>query len=346
VRALGSEYDVVLVTDEAWLYDARSFAHLDGLHAVHLVQRDKDADVGTAPRLADRIRSHCHPALVAAVDVALDEYRPDLVQVEHAELAGLIRCKRGGQRWILDLHDACGPADFDDADAAERFEREVLRAFDAVTVCSDEDRALIRHPRTVSIRNGSSVPLDGYRPSTGAQLLFMGPFRYERNLQGILDFARDAFPAIRAAHPAVRLLVLGGDGADAIARRHPALGQPGIDVAGHRDDVAAALRQCVLTVNPLTAIRGSALKLVESLTAGRVCVGTQESARGFADAGFAGLVTVPDVRSMAAPIVDLLTFDDTRHRLERPQRDLLARHQWADCLKAHKDLCAELVALP
>jgi GT2 family glycosyltransferase/glycosyltransferase involved in cell wall biosynthesis len=345
LRALGDLYDVVLVTDEARLYDARSLAHLDGLYAVHFVQRDKDPDARGDP-LADRIRSHCHPMLVEAVESALAEYRPDLVQVEHAELAGLVRCKRDGQRWILDLHDAYGPADFDDADAADRFESEVLGAFDAVTVCSDEDRALIRHPRTVSIRNGSSVPLDGYRPSTGALLLFMGPFRYARNLQGILDFARDAFPTIRAAHPAARLLVLGGDEAPDIARRHPVLGQPGLDVAGHRDDVAAALRQCTLTVNPLTEIRGSALKLVESLTAGRVCVGTHESARGFADAGFAGLVTVPDVPAMAAPIIELLTFDETRHRLERPQPDLLVPHQWARCLQAHKDLCAELVALP
>ena len=217
VRALGDEYDVVLVTDEARLYDARSFAHLDGLYAVHLVQRDQDLDTKDGDSLAERIRSHCHPALVAAVERALAEYRPDLVQVEHVELADLIRCKRDGERWILDLHDAYGPADFADADAAERFEGEVLAAFDAVTVCSDEDRALIRHSRTVSIRNGSAVPVGGYHPSMGAQLLFIGPFRYPRNLQGILDFARDAFPAIRAAHPAVRLLVLGGDGAPDIA---------------------------------------------------------------------------------------------------------------------------------
>ena len=346
VRALGIEYDVVLITDEAQLYDARSLAHFDGLHAVHLVQRDKDAHARGGEPLADRIRSHCHRALVSAVDIALTEYQPELVQVEHAELAGLIRCKRAGQRWILDLHDAYGPADFDDADAAQRFESEILGGYDAVTVCSDEDRALIRHPRTVSIRNGSSVPLEGYRASKGAQLLFMGPFRYARNLQGILEFARDAFPAIRAAHPAARLLVLGGDGAPDIARRHPVLVQPGIDVVGHRDDVAAALRQCTLTVNPLTGIRGSALKLVESLTAGRVCVGTHESARGFVDAGFGGLVTVPDVAAMAAPIIELLTFDDMRHRLERPQPDLLAPHQWTHCLQPHMHLCAGLVASP
>ncbi len=346
LRALAADYDVVLVTDEARLYDARSLAHLDGLYAVHLVQRARDPGAGGDETLAERIRRHCHPGLTAAVESALAEHRPDLVQIEHAELAGLVGCRSAGQRWILDLHDAFGPADFADARAAEWFETELLGAFDAVTVCSDEDRALIRHPRTVAVRNGSSMAPGGYGPSPGRQLLFLGPFRYARNLQGIVDFARDAFPAIRAAHPAVRLRVLGGDGAPEFARGHPVLAQPGIDVVGHRDDVAAALAQCTLTVNPLTGIRGSALKLVESLTAGRVCVGTHESARGFAGAGFAGLVTVADVAAMAAPIIELLTFDELRHRLERPQPELLAPHQWEHCLRPHRELCAELAATP
>ena len=125
----------------------------------------------------------------------------------------------------------------------------------------------------------------------------------------------------------------------------PILGQPGVDVVGHRDDVAAALRQCTLTINPLTGIRGSALKLVESLTAGRVCVGTHESARGFADAGFAGLVTVPDVAAMAAPIIALLTFDDDA----APARTAAARTcsrptSGRSACSRTRTLCAALVA--
>ncbi len=346
LRSLAAQFDVVLVGDEATLYDAGSLAGFDGLHAVHLVQRGADPAGGGGATLEARMRRHCHPALVAAVERALAEYRPDLVQVEHAELAGLVRCRRDGQRWILDLHDACSGADFADPQAADRFERDILRAYDAVTVCSDEDRALVRHPRTVAVRNGSAVGWHGYRPSAGAELLFLGPFRYARNLEGIVEFAREAFPAIRAAHPGARLTVLGGDGAPAIARAHPVLAQPGIEVAGHRDDVAAALRQCALTVNPLTGIRGSALKLVESLSAGRVCVGTRDAARGFAGAGLRGLVTVPDVAAMAAPILRLLAHDALRQRLERPQPARLASHTWAHCLRAHGELCAALLAAP
>ena len=42
----------VLVTDEASLYDARSFEYFDGLHAVVLVQRPESTDGGDRRDLA------------------------------------------------------------------------------------------------------------------------------------------------------------------------------------------------------------------------------------------------------------------------------------------------------
>ena len=56
------------------------------------------------------------------------------------------------------------------------------------------------------------------------------------------------------------------------ANRHSA--RRASQVVGHRDDVPALLARCALTINPLAQIRGSAVKLVESLAAGRVCVTT------------------------------------------------------------------------
>src|SRR5256885_2238646 len=39
LRVLRRDFDVILVSDEALQYDARSYAHFDGLYAVYLVQR-------------------------------------------------------------------------------------------------------------------------------------------------------------------------------------------------------------------------------------------------------------------------------------------------------------------
>ena len=147
-----------------------------------------------------------------------------------------------------------------------------------------------------------------------------------------------------AARPEARLLILGGYDGPAIARGHPSLVQPGIEVAGHRDDVAAILAASALSINPLHGIRGSAVKLIESLSAGRVCVSTDDAARGFGAAGFAGLVTVRGVAAMAAPVIVLLADADARHRREAPDPAQLARFQWDACLAPQRALVAALLA--
>ena len=111
--------DVALVSDEASLYDARSFADFDGLCDVRLVQRG-DAAASAARDIGARTREHCHPSLMAAVHAAVSDFKPQIVVVEHAELAPLVRERARGPRWILDLHDAYAPADFDDAGDARR----------------------------------------------------------------------------------------------------------------------------------------------------------------------------------------------------------------------------------
>jgi len=214
LRELRRDFDIVLVTDEAALYDARSFAYFDGLHAVHFVQRPTDANGGGAVDLGQRLRTHCHPSLVDAVKAALQRYRPDLVQIEHVELASLSRLRLPSQRWILGLHDAFAATDFNDRTEGDRLEQSVMQSYDAVTVCSAEDQAMISHPRVVRIPNGSAV-FAAYTPSTSFQLLFLGPFRYAQNLEGIRQFLSQAYPAIKTAVPAARLLILGGEQAPA-----------------------------------------------------------------------------------------------------------------------------------
>src|SRR5207248_2099432 len=110
----------------------------------------------------------------------------------------------------------------------------------------------------------------------GRQLLFVGPFRYAPNAMGIRRFLREAYPGIRAAVPDVELVVLGGDEGIALTRDDPLFRQAGVTVLGHRDDVPRLLSACTMTINPQTGIRGSAVKLVESLSAGRVCVSTEQ----------------------------------------------------------------------
>jgi GT2 family glycosyltransferase/glycosyltransferase involved in cell wall biosynthesis len=344
LQRLRREYDVVLVTDEASLHDARSFEHFDALHEVVLVQRPDVKAAREAHDLAARMHAHCHGALRDAVRDALVRYRPELVQIEHVELAPLGMLRTPGQRWILGLHDAFHAGDFADPGAAARFQAQILAQYDAVTVCSAEDQAMIAHPRTVCVPNGASFTIDAHVPSSSAQLLFMGPFRYTQNYDGIRQFLRTAYPAIKAAVPSATLLVLGGDGAPHAAAADNDFAQPDVRVLAHRDDVPTLLAQSALTLNPLTGIRGSSVKVIESLAAGRACICTADGARGFVDAGLRGLITVANVRAMIEPIIALLQDPERRHRIEAPDASALARFHWQHCAEIQGDLYRRLLA--
>ncbi len=342
LQRLRQEFDIVLVTDEASLYDARSFGHFDGLHAVVFVQRPEKADRSTD--LGERMQAHCHGALTNAVQSALLRYQPDLVQIEHVELAALSKLRTVGQRWILGLHDAYDSKDFKDPVAAIHFHEHVLATYDATTVCSAEDQRMIAHRRTICVPNGTH-PMDAeHAPSTSTQLLFMGPFRYAQNLGGIRHFLRVAYPAIKAAVPTARLVVLGGDGARQVVAGDSAFAQLDVSVLEHRDDIDELLGESALTLNPLSGIRGSSVKVIESLAAGRACVSTEDGARGFSGRGLRGLITVPDVHAMIEPIVGLLNDQDRRRRIESPDASLLSRFRWHHCAGIQGDLYRNLLA--
>jgi len=342
VRELARDHDIVVVTDEASQHDARSLAYFDGLAAVHLVQRREAQSAVGVPPLEARMRTHCHPLLERTVGEALARYRPDIVQIEYAELAGLVRRRSSEQLWVLGLHDACTRSDFAEPAAAGDFFDTLLPRYDAVTVCSTEDAALVAHPRVVCVPNGSSVPLGDYRPSMDAELLFMGPFRYAPNLEGVRRFLESAYPEVRRAVPNANITVLGGERALNRTNGIAPFAQPGVTVLDHRDDVSALLERSTLTINPLSGIRGSPIKVIESLTAGRACVTTEDGARGFADAGLPGLVSARSIDAMAEPIVRLLTDASLRHRLERPDPVKLGRWQWESCAAILRRLYADL----
>ena len=342
VRVLRESFDIILISDEAREYDSRSVAYFDGLRAIHLVQRSDRPRADRRP-LRERMRTHAHSAMIRTLNMAVHRYQPAIVQIEHLELADLVVDKAPGPRWILGLHDAFVDGDFESPAEARRFVDEVLPHYDAVTVCSPEDAALIRHRKTLCVPNGTNLSPDAYRPSASTQLLFMGPFRYRQNREGIREFLRVAYPEIRRAVPDVRLSILAGNDAPAAAAEDPLFGQPGVEVMASREDVAALLGECALTINPLRGIRGSAIKLIESLTVGRVCVSTVEGARGFLDLRLPGLVTVSSVDAMIEPIVRLLRDPEARRRLESPDRGQLAQFHWEHSARRQAALYREMI---
>ena len=142
-RHLRGDFDIALLSDEASLYDARSFAWFDGLYSVTLAERGTAPPERRASGVAERMRLHAHAGLRSALDRLIARFDPDIVHIEHIELAGLVTKTPTRARWLLGLHDAYGAGDFAREAAASAFRDEVLARYDMVTVCSAEDALLV-----------------------------------------------------------------------------------------------------------------------------------------------------------------------------------------------------------
>ncbi|GMV31340.1 MAG: hypothetical protein AMXMBFR59_34650 [Rhodanobacteraceae bacterium] len=343
VTRLSGDVDFFLLGDEASLYGEASAPWLQHMCGTHLVEGRGDRP-GEAPLpLSERLERHAWPGLRGALDAAITRFRPDIVQIEFMELAELAPASaRRPPRWLLCLHDVYLGANDPTGDARQRA---AIARYDGTVVCSEEDAALLAPQAATLIGNGATDRRADYSASPDGLLLFMGPFRYAQNLHGILVFIDTAWPALRAEFPQLRLRILGGAESAAIADHESRLRLPGIELVSAFVDPAPHLAQCSLSINPQVDIRGSSIKLIESLLASRVCATTADGARGFAGAGLEALVASSDIAGLAATIAPLLRDSSLRHRLERADRQALDRFTWdamaARQLALYRTLCAE-----
>lgn len=340
VTRLSPEVDFFLLSDESSLYGETSEPWLLHFRGVHLLEGRGDR-AGEAPLTVEqRLQRHAWPGLRAGLAAAIARFQPDLVQVEFMELADLAADRSdGGPRWLLCLHDVYLGSGDSDGDARQRA---AIARYDAVVACSAEDAALLAPQAASLIGNGAVDRRAGYTPSPDGLLLFMGPFRYAQNLHGILAFLDSAWPALRAEFPALRLRILGGTESAAIAADDARLRQPGIELISAFVDPTPHLAECTLSLNPQIDIRGSSIKLIESLLAGRVCVSTADGMRGFADAGLQALIGSADIAGMAAAIAPLLRDAAARHRLETADSDVLDRYTWDAMAARQRELYRSL----
>ena len=347
-QLLGSlcrRYHVILLSDEVTAYSEAAKEFFAPLAAVHLVGGRKDRRPARSTSRIERIKIHCHPILAAELRRLVAVHHPALVQIEFTELAGLIRNRNGTAPWMVTLHDVLLPDRRDLLRREDRHELELIRKFDAVIVCSREDQELVRAARTALIPNGAAVEELPYAGSHGSRMiLFMGAFRYRPNLEGIQLFLEKVYPALRQKVPELQLCLLGGRDALEIAAPIGSFKMPGVTVYNPVSDVRAFIRRSAATINPIYGNRGSSIKLIESLAAGRVCVSTSEGARGFLEKRPASLIALPKVEDFREPLERLLLDEEYRLSTERAPQDFLEEHSWKNSGRKLEELYQEFIA--
>ncbi|MEO6076439.1 MAG: glycosyltransferase, partial [Dokdonella sp.] len=240
-------------------------------------------------------------------------------------------------------HDVMIGVDSGETDSEQQA---LVTRYDAVAVCSPEDAALLQRDDAHLVRNGATDRRDAYQPSPSAtaMLLFMGPLRYGPNRFGIEAFLDEVWPLLRHEHADIRLVVLGGVGARQLVGNDTRYTDMQIELVDRYVDPTPYLAAATLTLNPLVDIRGSSLKLMESLLAGRVCVTTADGARGLGDDPPSAAEICINIADMAASISRLIRDEDERHRRESPLDSRLDALTWTASAQAQAQLYQSLLA--
>jgi glycosyltransferase involved in cell wall biosynthesis len=165
----------------------------------------------------------------------------------------------------------------------EDMELKLLRECDVHIVCSSREQSILRERAPDAhievVGNGVDVAhYSGTAPSAERRdVLFVGSMDYHANIEAAMEFARDVWPGVRAAHPDFRFVIVGRNPPQQV---RDLAAQPGIVVTGTVDDVRPWYRSAFAVVVPLRTGSGTRLKILEAMAAGVPVVSTRLGAEG------------------------------------------------------------------
>lgn len=164
---------------------------------------------------------------------------------------------------------------------------------------------------------------DGVASRESDLLLFVGNFNHPPNRGAALRLANEIFPIVRAARPAVKLLLVGKDPTPEIR----SLDGEGVTVTGEVESVAPYLARCALFVAPIRGGGGVRIKLLEAMSAGAPVITTKTGAQGLDAEPGVHLLIANDSRDFAACVLRALDDPSLRDKIAAAGRALACSPQ-------------------
>jgi len=231
------------------------------------------------------------------------------------------------------------------------YEREIASGFDATVLVSAAEADLFRRlaPEAAGkvwhANNGVDSdyfsPERAYEdPYAGAKrvLVFTGAMDYRPNVDAVVWFARDIFPAIRRAEPDAAFCIVGARPAAEVTR----LAQlPGVRVTGTVPDVRPFLAHAKVAVAPLRMARGVQNKVLEAMAMAMPVLASPQAMEGI-DAQVGTEVLVADGEDeYARTALHLLRHDGAAAIGRAGRARVLASYGWEGSLGAFERLLGE-----
>lgn len=222
-------------------------------------------------------------------------------------------------------------------------EKELLATCDAHTVCSDRERVKLTAVYPAAnihvIENGVDIAQYSDREIAAAyqrakpnaadparhRLLYVGSMDYHANIDAVVFFGREIWPALRKQFPDLNFTIVGRNPSEAVLALRT---EAGIDVVGTVDDVRPYYREAFAAIVPLRIGGGTRLKILEALAAGVPVISTALGAEGLATTSGKEILLAGGAAEFSEA-VRVLKTTDARQNLLAAGRELVAKqYDW------------------
>ncbi|QIL21372.1 glycosyltransferase [Thermomonas sp. HDW16] len=214
-----------------------------------------------------------------------------------------------------------------DAMRTRELELALIAKADATLVVSESEHTLLAtdapqaNVRVLSNVHELSTP--GPTWSQRRDLLFVGGFRHQPNVDAVLWFAREVFRRIRAAQPGMQFHCIGGD---VPADIQSLSNLDGMRIHGHVPDLQPWLDGCRISVAPLRYGAGVKGKVNQAMAHGLPVVATSPAVEGMHLVDGQDALVADTAEDFADAVLRLYDDEILWNRIATHGRDNIARH--------------------
>jgi glycosyltransferase involved in cell wall biosynthesis len=360
-RALADRVDFVLVA-------AREHGETVDYPKLAEVFRDvRIVDIDEHPfadeRLPRQVRHHHSAALRAVIAEIARQWEPHLLQIEYTHMAHF-RDAAPHVPAILVEHDVTFTlyrqlADTTPSAEAEAefgrwlaFERQWLKAYDAVWTVSEQDREIVARESGKALHRVHCVPngvdVERYRhdeSAATAEVLYVGSFRHLPNVIGFEKMEREVMPLVWRRFPEARLRVVAGPRHETFWRKREL--DPRIEIHGFVEDLRPLYARAAVVAVPLEVSAGTNIKVLEAMACGRAVVTTPVGCAGLELRDGVDVLIRTSGEPFAEGICALLADREMHDRVAAAARATAEhRFSWsAIAERAYESYCAVNVAV-
>ncbi len=181
----------------------------------------------------------------------------------------------------------------------------VMRKSDATIVISEAERVLLQKEapdlRIAAIPYVREVHGSAASFQQRRDLVFIGGFLFDPNVDALKYFAEEIWPLIRVQLPELRLLVVGSGMVPEVI----SIGRiPGIEILGFVENITPIFSRCRLSIAPLRYGAGIKGKVGTSIRHGVPCVATPVAAEGMGLQDRVNVMIGRDAAAFAAAVIE------------------------------------------